>query len=74
MARFTYVGEPPFSFVEVIGECTTIGIPKSDGTVQEVLPPGGADHFTIGDDIGVDVTNWFSLIAMRNNPRFAEIP
>ena len=74
MARFKYLGEPPFPFVESTGSCHTIDIPVGDGTVQTVLPPGGIPAFVIGDDIGVNITNWLSLISMRNNPRYQEIP
>jgi len=72
MARFKYLGEVPRPTVVITyGPCTTINIPKKDGTTQAVVgPPGG---FVIGADIGVDITDERSLRVMEADPRFAKI-
>jgi len=72
MARFKYLGEIARpSVVKVYGPCEGIRIPKNNGTYQTIMgPPGG---FVIGNDIGVDIVDERSLIAMRADPRFAQI-
>ena len=70
MARFKYMGENKSSLV-LQGPCTTINIPKKDGTKMVVHGP--ADGFVIGNDIGVDITDERSLRVMRADTRFSEI-
>ena len=71
MARFKYLGEPAYSFVDVIGQTTQIKIKKQDGTTVTLTgPPGG---FVIGADIGANITDERALRTIRADIRFEEI-
>ena len=75
MARFIYLGEPVYPFVQTMGETLVIRVPKSNGTVQEYTPVSPATYFAVGEDMGYDITDAWSLTIMRNETaKFEEIP
>ena len=73
MARFKYLGEPPRpKLVKIMGDSIKFKIIKMGG-IHEYVPVPPKTKFVIGDDIGYDITDTLSLLAMRGNPRFEEI-
>jgi hypothetical protein len=73
MARFKYLGEPPRpELVKVMGDSVLFRVVKLGG-VQEYVPVPPKTKFEVNEDIGYDITDTFSLLAMRGNPRFEEI-
>ena len=74
MARFKYLGEPPRDYVITIGPCLKIRVPLKDGMIDTFLPVPPAEEFVIGQDIGQDITDQRSLMSMRADPRFEELP
>lgn len=74
MARFRYLGEPSRPKVVVsYGPTTAIRVRAKDGTVRVLRPIAPATSFTIGADIGYDITETRELHQLRHDPRFAEI-
>jgi hypothetical protein len=71
MARYKFLGEPPFSFVETMGPTNTIIIPLKDGGSQTLEgPPGG---FVVDQDIGHDITDSRAIRSMDVDIRFERI-
>lgn len=71
MARFIYNGEP------AIGDQPTpnaqqINVPKGNGEF-DVLTPLSGPTFDVGEDLGYDIVNNWSLIVMRADSRYTEI-
>lgn len=74
MARFKYLGEPKRDYVITQGPCLVIRLPQKSGVVRMLKPVPPATEFVIGQDIGHDVTDQWSLINMRADARFEELP
>lgn len=72
MARFKYMGEVQNGFVSQHGPCLQIKIPLKDGT-KMVLDAPDQNGFTIGNDIGIDLTDEKGLRYLRADARFQEI-
>lgn len=70
MAQFKYLGEVPRSFVASYGPTIKLAIPKGDGSKTILENPQG---FPVGSVIPFDFTDSFSLMFLRNDPRFQEI-
>jgi len=73
MARFKYLGELPKPFVKSFGKCQLIKLKQKSPGYFLINPPGGQDHFVIGEDIGVDITDEVTLLYLRADKRFEEI-
>jgi hypothetical protein len=73
MARFKYLGPNPPPKGVVWGPLTKIGlITKMQGVVS-YLPVPPNTEFVIGEDIGYDITDQFSLQALDADPRYQRI-
>lgn len=76
MARFKYLGEPARTgLVTSYGTTVQINVPKKDGTTHTLTPISPATEFVINVDIGYEITDEFSLRALRaDTARFQELP
>ena len=75
MARFLYLGENNHDKHSVVqyGPTSLIRVPLQNGKKLEIKPPHG-EHFVVGEDIGVDVTDVRALRALRTDTqRFKEV-
>jgi len=72
MARFKYLGERKIKGFKSF-ELKKLRLPKADGTIVELTPKPPATRFLRNADIGYDVTDPTSLVALRVHPRFQEI-
>jgi len=71
MARFKYKGEKARPWA-TFGNTTMLQLPTKDGrTLLTPVPP--ATKFTIGTDIGYDITDPLTLKSLRTDTRFEEI-
>ena len=73
MARFKYLGEPNFGVIEEQGPCLQIIVPKKDGSKSLMNPIPPKTQFSIGQDIGYDITDPTAIRCMSTNPRFKKI-
>ena len=71
MAFFKYMGEPPRSFVSSYGKTTKLAVPKKDGSKTVLEKPEG---FQIGAVVDYDFTDQMSLMFLRADSRFQEVP
>lgn len=75
MSRFAYNGElPPHEgFMILQGPCRQINLPKKDGTWETIMAPDQVHGFTLGADIGADITDERSLRVLRADVRFTQL-
>jgi hypothetical protein len=73
MARFKWLGELPVGGVEDAGPCSQLALPRKTGGPQVITPVPPATEFVVGQDIGYEITDSRSLLALRADPRFAEV-
>lgn len=75
MARFKYNGEiPPHAGLLIAqGPCKQIRIPLKDGTYQVINAPDQVHGFTLGADIGVDITDSRAIRIMQADVRFTQL-
>ncbi len=71
MARFIYNGEPDFGGSPT-APAFKISVPMKDGASQALVPLSGP-HFIVGDDLGYDITDIWSLVIMRGDSRYTEV-
>lgn len=70
MAQFIYKGEIPRpGLVAAYGSMIKLAVPKGDGSKTVLENPAG---FPIGAVIPYDFTDSYSLLFLRNDPRFQE--
>ena len=73
MARFKYLGPNPPPQGMTWGPLTKIGvITKTQGMVEYAPVPPNTE-FVIGQDIGYDITDQFSIEALNADPRYQRI-
>lgn len=71
MAMFVYKGEVPRpGLVASYGSMVKLAVPKQDGSKTVLENPAG---FPIGGLLPYDFTDSFSLMFLRNDPRFEEV-
>ena len=72
MARYKYLGEPPrpnFTY----GATTAITLPTKMGGPAIYTPVAPKTEFEIGKDIGYDITDQLSIVALDADPRYQKI-
>ena len=75
MARFAYMGEiPPHGHcLHSQGPCKQINIPLKNGGHQVVMASDQVHGFTIGADIGVDITDSRAIRVLQSDVRFTQL-
>jgi hypothetical protein len=75
MARFQYNGEKPphTNFIVTQGPCTVIRVPLKNGQLQVITAADQVHGFTIGADIGVDITDERAIRVLTADDRFTRL-
>lgn len=68
MAKFRYLGEPHFPFVQKMGTSDKFKVPKKDGSKHEFLPSDPEKGFVDGDII--ETMDTHSIVVLSADPRF----
>jgi hypothetical protein len=71
--RFKYLGQPAGNWLDTLGPCFTIRVPKQDGTYTVLNASDPVNGFTVGDDIGFEFTDARSIRVMQADTRFAQL-
>lgn len=66
MARYKYLGEPPRPGM-TYGATTKIGVPTKMEGLKIYLPVAPKTEFVIGEDLGYDFADQFSIVALDAN-------